>query len=86
LIVSYNVVQRSTGETIKSGSQMVIPTGIKAGATGAPFGSEPIDDVDCVDIKLSFAPQPSYQCRSESKAKCPDFTYQGSNVAVEDLR
>lgn len=86
LIVSYNVVRRSSGETIKTGWQMVIPSGIKAGATAAPYGSEPIDDVACDDLLLSFTPQPSYQCRTESKAKCPSFTYQGSSVTVEELR
>lgn len=86
LLVNYDALRISSGEVVKAGWQLVIPVAIKAGAVGAPFGTEPIDDVPCDDLKLRFGPQPSYQCRTEDKKPCAAFRYQAKGVAVEAVR
>ena len=83
LIVNYDIWPLTGDEAIRSGGQLVIPVAIKAGATGAPFGSEPVDDVRCDALKLRFGPQPGYQCRTEAKAPCAAFHYQGDGIAIE---
>jgi len=86
LLVNYDALRISTGETIKTGWQIVIPMAMKAGGTGKPFGSEPMDDVRCDDLKLRFGPQPGYQCRTEGKQRCAAFRYRAEIVTVEETR
>jgi hypothetical protein len=84
MIVNYDAVRKDNGAAIKRGWQLVIPVAIAPGESGAPFGTEPIDDVRCDNVKLQFGPQPSYQCRTENKAACAAYRYKGNTVAVED--
>jgi hypothetical protein len=84
MIVNYDAVRADSGAVVKRGWQLVIPVAIPPGESGAPFGTEPIDNERCENLKLQFGPQPGYQCRTETKAACAAFRYKGSVVAVED--
>lgn len=84
LVVNFDILNRTTAEVIKAGSQMVIATKIGVGETTSPWGSHVVDDYRCTDLRLRFPEQPSYHCRTTTSATCAGFTYAGSDdVTVE---
>ena len=82
LIIEFDALPAAGGAPIGGKLNLTMPMKIAAGASQKAWGPVTIDNHACSALQVSFPPQPSFQCRTSTKAPCAAYRYTATGVAI----